>query len=157
MAIKDILIGDKKYKIETLSVLDSLDFQIEFTTGLGGFLGKLAAAYATVQNGKEVSKDFLDTLFDGVKPEALKAIKKKAFAQVYTPENRCLSDEAYLENWFSREENKGDVWTVLQQATITLLGEYMPGFVKKLMEMGQEKISAIQKRYASQNDTDVKP
>lgn len=157
MAIKDILVGEKKYKVQTLSVLDSIDFQIEFTTGLGGFLGKLAAAYATVQNGEEVSKDFLDTLFDGIKPENLKPLKKKVLAQVITPENKFLSDESYIETWFSKDENREDVWTVLQQATVVLLGEYTPSFFKKLIKMGQEKVSAMQTQFKSPSTTKKKP
>lgn len=153
MAIKDILIGEKRYKIETLSVLDSIDFQIEFTKGLGGLIGKIGAAWATAQNGKEVSKDFLDTLFDGVNVETIKPLKKTIFKQIFTPENKCLSDEAYLQEWFSREENKEDVWTVLQSGAVVLLGEYTPKFLKDLMKAGQERISAMQNQLASQNDT----
>ena len=153
MAIKSILVGDKTYKVQTLSVLDSIDFQIEFATGLGGFVAKLAAAYATVQNGKKVEKDFLDTLFDGLKPENLKSIKKKVFEQVITPENKFLNDESYIEQWFDKEENRDDVWSVLQQATVILLGEYMPSFLKNMMKEGQEKMSAMETQLKSQNDT----
>ena len=149
--MKDILIGDKRYKVETLSVLDSIDFQIEFAKGLGGFLGKLASGYATVQNGKELSKDFLDTLFDGLNPDTIKKLKKKVFAQVITPENKYLSDEIYLQEWFSREENKEDLWNVLHQATGALLGEYMPKFLKDLAKMGQERISAMSELSKSQS------
>ncbi len=153
MAIKDILIGEKRYKIEILSVLDSIDFQIEFTKGLGGLIGKIGAAWATAQNGKEVSKEFLDTLFDGVNVETIKPLKKTIFKQIFTPENKCLSDEAYLQEWFSREENKEDVWTVLQSGAVALLGEYTPKFLKDLMNEGQKRISAMQTQLASQNDT----
>lgn len=156
MSFKDILIGENKYKVETLSVLDSIDFQIEFAKGMGGFVGKLGAAYATVQSGKEVSNDFLDTLFDGINLESIKSIKKKVFAQVITPENKYLSDESYLQEWFSRDENKDDVWPVLQQATIAILGEYVPKFLKDLMKAGQERISAMETQFKSQKNTGKK-
>lgn len=156
MAFKDILIGENKYKVETLSVLDSIDFQIEFAKGMGGFVGKIGAAYATVQSGKEVSNDFLDTLFDGINLESVKSIKKKVFAQVVTPENKYLSDESYLQEWFSRDENKDDVWPVLQQATIAILGEYVPKFLKDLMKTGQERISAMETQFKSQKNTGKK-
>lgn len=156
MAFKDILIGENKYKVETLSVLDSIDFQIEFAKGMGGFVGKLGAAYATVQSGKEVSNDFLDTLFDGINLESVKSIKKKVFAQVVTPENKYLSDESYLQEWFSRDENKDDVWPVLQQATIAILGEYVPKFLKEIMKTGQERISAMETQFKSQKNTGKK-
>jgi len=156
MSFKDILIGENKYKVETLSVLDSIDFQIEFAKGMGGFVGKLGAAYATVQSGKEVSNDFLDTLFDGINLESVKSIKKKVFAQVITPENKYLSDESYLQEWFSRDENKDDVWPVLQQATIAILGEYVPKFLKDLMKAGQERISAMETQFKSQKNTGKK-
>lgn len=156
MAFKDILIGENKYKVETLSVLDSIDFQIEFAKGMGGFVGKLGAAYATVQSGKEVSNDFLDTLFDGINLESVKSIKKKVFAQVVTPENKYLSDESYLQEWFSKDENKDDVWPVLQQATIAILGEYVPKFLKEIMKTGQERISAMETQFKSQKNTGKK-
>ena len=157
MAIKDFLVGDKKYKVDTLSVLDSIDFQIEFAKGIGGFLGKIGAVWATAQNGKEIGNEFLDTLFDGIKPEELKKLKKKVFAQVITPENKCLSDEIYLQEWFCREENREDVWLVLQSATVLLLGEYMPKFLKDFMKKGQERISAMETQSKSQKDTTHKP
>lgn len=153
MAFKDVLIGEKRYKVEILSVLDSIDFQIEFTKGLGGFIGKLGAAWATVQNGKELEKGFLDTLFDGINSETLKVLKKKVFGQVVTPENKYLNDEAYLQEWFSREENKEDVWTVLKEGTVILLGEYTPKFLKDLIQMGQKRISAMQAQLESQTNT----
>lgn len=154
MAIKDLLVGEKKYKVETLSVLDSLDFQIEFAKGLGGFVGKVGAAYATIQNGKELGKEFLDTLFDGVDPQILKPLKKKILAQVVTPENKFLSDEMYIQQWFSQEENRDDVWTVLISAAGILLGEYMPKFLKDLMAMGQARISAMQEQLKSPKNTE---
>lgn len=153
MAMKDILIGEKRYKVETLSVLDSIDFQLEFTKGLGGLIGKLGAAWATAQSGKEVSKDFLDTLFSGINVDTIKPLKKTIFKQIITPENKYLADEAYLQEWFSREENKEDVWTVLQMGAVTLLGEYTPKFLKEMMKMGQERISVIQNQYKSPKST----
>lgn len=157
MAIKDILIGDKKYKVEILPVLDLIDFQIEFAKGLGGFVGKIAAAYATVQNGKEVGNEFLTTLFDGIDPKTLKELKKKVLAQVITPENKFLSDEVYIQEWFSREENKEDVWSVMAIACGVLLGEYLPKFLKELAKMGQMRISAMQTQLRSQTNTESNP
>lgn len=156
MAIKDILVGDKKYKVDTLSVLDTIDFQIEFAKGMGGFIGKIGAAWATKQAGKELTNGFLDNLFDGLNIETVKDLKKKVFAQVITPENKFLGDEAYLQEWFSREENKEDVWVVLKEATVALLGEYTPKFLKEMMKMGEERISALQQS-KSQKGTQKKP
>lgn len=157
MEFKNILIGDKKYKVEILSVLDSIDFQIEFAKGLGGFIGKIGAAWATIQNGKEVGNGFLDTLFDGIDAQTVKSLKKKVFAQVITPENKFLNDDVYIQEWFSRDENKGDVWTVLKDATAILLGEYTPKFLEDLMKAGQERISAIQEKLSSQKSSEKKP
>lgn len=157
MAMKDILVGEKRYKVETLSVLDSIDFQIEFSKGLGGLVGKLASAYATLMNGKELSKDFLDTLFVGVNIETIKPLKKTIFKQVITPENKYLADETYLQEWFTREENKEDVWEVLQKAAVVLLGEYMPKFLKELAKMGQERVSAMKELSKSLKNTESNP
>lgn len=153
MAIKDILVGEKKYKVETLSVLDTIDFQIEFAKGLGGLIGKLGAAWVTTQNGKELGNEFLDTLFDGVNIETIKPLKKKIFSQIITPENKYLSDESYLQEWFSREENKEDVWEVLKAGAVALLGEYTPKFLKEMMKAGQKRISAMQTPSKSQKST----
>ena len=150
--MKSILVNEKQYKVQMLSVLDSLDLHLDVMTSLGGFLGKIALLWTDLQNGKTLGKDEVTSLFDGVSPEGLKILKKRVFSQVITPENKFLGDEATIEQWFSQEGNKQDVWEVLVKATIELLGEYAPGFLRDMAKNGLEKAKAEQLK--SQNTTE---
>ena len=150
--IKSILVNEKQYKVQTLSVMDTIDLHLDTMASLGGFLGKLALLWMELKEGKTVSKDEMTSLFDGVSTEALKPLKKRVLAQVITPENKFLSDDVAIEAWFSRPENREDVWEVLIKSTMELLGEYAPSFLRELANQGLEKVSAGQSK--SQTSTD---
>lgn len=149
---KSILVNSKQYKVQTLSVLDTIDLHLDMMASLGGFLGKLALVWTDLKNGKTVSKDEMTSLFSGISTEGLKPLKKRVFGQVITPENKFLSDEMEIEGWFGRPENREDVWDVLVKASIELLGEYAPSFLRDLANQGLEKVSADKSK--SQENTE---
>lgn len=152
--IKPILVNGKKYQVQMMSVLDTIDLQVETMTSLGGLLGKIATAWVDARNNREIDKNILSGLFKDIDVNALRPIKSKVFGQVISPENKFLGDPVELENWFSRPENRQDVWEVLVRATIELLGEYVPSFLKDLMKQGMEKVSANKSK--SQKNTESK-
>ena len=145
--IKSILVGDKEYKVQMLSVLDSLDLQVEFITNCGGPISQAVAMYMDVKKGKEVSDDRFAEIFKSINPQTLKPIKSKILSRVITPENKFLSDESEIENWFGREENHGDVWEVLVKAAQMLLGEYLPSFLKEVANQVGEKMTEAQLKF----------
>lgn len=153
--IKSILVNEKQYKVQMLSVLDTLDLHLDTISSVGGFLGKLALIWAEMQKGNQPPKEEITSIFDGISPEGLKTLKKRVLSQVITPENKFLSDEPSIEDWFSRPENRGDVWEVLVKSTIELLGEYAPNFLRDLAKKGLEKVS--EKELKSQNNTEQSP
>lgn len=152
--IKPILINGKKYQVQMLSVLDTIDLQIETMASLGSIIGKIAAIWVDARKNKDIDKEILGTLFKDVDVKALSPIKNKVFSQVITPENKFLADQVEVENWFSRQENRGDVWEVLIRATVELLGEYVPSFLRDLINQGMEKVSA--NKLKSQKNTEPK-
>lgn len=139
--IKSILVGDKEYKVQMLSVLDSIDLQIEFVSNCGGLIGQAVAIFIDYKNGKEIKDDRIAELFKNINPTTLKPIKKKIFERIITPEDRFLSDEAEIEKWFSQPENKGDIWDVLLKGAKELLGEYLPSFLSGITEEIGEKMT----------------
>jgi len=145
--IKSILVGDKEYKVQMLSVLDSLDLQIEFISNCGGLITQIASMYKDAKSGKEVSDERLGEAFKSINPQTIKPIKNKILERVITPENKFLSDETEIEGWFGRDENKGDIWEVLVKAAQVLLGEYLPSFLKGIMDQIGEKMTEEQSKY----------
>lgn len=129
--IENILVNGKTYKVQTLGVLDSLYFQAELIHALGSSIGEMVEIYAK-SNGKagEIDAGEMGASLAKIDPKTLKELQPKILAQVITPENNFLGDEATIENWFSRPENTGDVWEVLYKGAIVLLGEYRPSFLK---------------------------
>lgn len=150
--IKSIVVNEKTYRVQMMSVLDTIDLHVETVACMGGVFGKLASIFIDIKNNKKLPDGTFAELFSSIKPESIREIKKKVLAQVYTPENRILGDEMTIENWFSRPENKGDVWEVLVKATMELLGEYLPGFLRDIMTKGIAKATMAQLK--SQNDSD---
>lgn len=144
---KSILVGGKEYKVQTLSVLDAIDLQIEFVSNCGGVVTQLISIFFDYKNGKKVSDDRFAELFKNINPQNIKPIKTKVLERVITPENRFLGDEAEIENWFSREENQGDVWEVLVKAASELLGEYLPSFLKQMTSTIGEKMTDAQSKF----------
>lgn len=124
-----------------LSVLDSIDLQIEFVSNCGGIIGQSIAIFMDYKNGKEIKDDRIAELFKNINPATLKPIKTKIFERIITPDNRFLSDESEIEKWFSQPENKGDIWEVLLKGAQELLGEYLPSFLKGMTEEIGEKMT----------------
>lgn len=145
--IKSILVGDKEYKVQMLSVLDSIDLQIEFVSNCGGMIGQAIAIFMDFKNGKEIKDDRIAELFKNINPATLKPIKTKIFERIITPDNRFLSDEAEIEKWFSQPENKGDIWDVLLKGAKELLGEYLPSFLKGITDKIGEKMTEDQLKF----------
>ena len=140
--MKSILINGKQYKVQTLSVLDTIDLHIDAIESFGETIGKFVLLMADAQNGKEPNNEELSSLCKGINAEKIKPFKKRILSQVITPENQFLSDEITIEQWFSRKENKEDVWEVLIKATNVLLGEYLPNFLRDMANQGLEKATA---------------
>lgn len=144
--IENILVNGKTYKVQTLGVLDSLYFQAELIHALGSSIGEIVdiVSKAKTKDGNidanNIDAGELGAAIAKVDPKTLKEIQPKILAQVITPENNFLGDEATIENWFSRPENTGDVWEVLYKGAVVLLGEYRPSFLKgmKLKAVLQE-------------------
>ena len=153
--IKSILVNGKQYKVQMMSVLDTIDLQIETVSSLGGFISELAKIWVSAKNGENLKKQSFEMIFKGLNVEAIKPFKKKILAQVITPENQFLSDESEIEKWFGRPENRGDVWEVLVKATAELLGEYLPNFLREIVDQGMEKVQAA--KFQSQNGLEQKP
>ena len=145
--VKSILVGDKEYKVQMLSVLDSIDLQIEFVSNCGGIIGQAIAIFMDYKNGKEIKDDRIAELFKNINPATLKPIKTKIFERIITPDNRFLSDEAEIEKWFSQPENKGDIWDVLLKGAKELLGEYLPSFLKGITDKIGEKMTEDQLKF----------
>lgn len=145
--IKSILVGDKEYKVQMLSVLDSLDLQVEFVSNCGGLIAQGVSMFMDVKKGKEVSDERFAEMFKSINPQSLKPIKGQILARVITPENKFLSDESEIENWFGREENHGDVWEVLVKAAQMLLGEYLPSFLREVTSKIGEKMTEAQSKF----------
>lgn len=144
--IKSILVGDKEYKVQMLSVLDSIDLQIEFVSNCGGMISQAMAIFMDYKKGKDIDDSRLAELFKTINPTTLKPIKQKVLARVITPDNRFLADETEIENWFGRPENQGDVWEVLIKGAHALLGEYLPSFLKGMTEQIGEKMTDLQSK-----------
>lgn len=140
--IKPILVNGKQYKVQTLSVLDTIDLHVDAVESFGETIGKYFLMIADAQSGKVPSNEEMASVFNGLKSEKIKPFKKRILAQVVTPENKFLSDEMVIEDWFSRPENKQDVWEVLIKATQELLGEYLPNFLRDMANQGLEKATA---------------
>ena len=134
--IENILVNGKTYKVQTLGVLDSLYFQAELIHALGSSIGEIVdiVSMAKTKDGKidanNIDAGEIGAAIAKVDPKTLKELQPKILAQVITPENNFLGDEATIENWFSRPENTGDVWEVIYKGAAVLLGEYRPNFLK---------------------------
>lgn len=138
---KSILVNDKEYKVQKLPVFDTIDLQIEVMSNCGGLIAQAVTMYLDIKNGREVDDSRLTEFFNSLSVKGLSPLKAKIMKQVITPENKFLSDESEAEMWFSRPENQGDVWQVLIQAGIALLGEYLPSFVQGIVADSEKKMT----------------
>lgn len=150
--IKSFIVNEHAYKVQMLPVLDTIDLHIEMVSSCGGFLSQAIALVLKYRQNGKIENGEIAEVFKGLKPESLKPIKKKVFAQVITSENQFLSDEVEIERWFSQKENRADVWEVLVKATGELLGEYMPSFLKELTTGMLEKAKAEQLAYQNSSE-----
>ena len=139
--IKSILVGGKEYKVQMLSVLDSIDLQIEFVSNCGGLIAQAISIFMDYKKGKAIEDERIAELFKTINPTSLKPIKEKILARVITPENRFLADESEIEKWFSQKENQGDIWELLIKGAYELLGEYLPSSLKGMTETIGEKMT----------------
>lgn len=153
--IKSILVNEKTYKVQTLPVLETIDLHLDVMESFGELIGKFILLITEAKAGHEVTNDEISSLFNLIKAEKAKALKRKILAQVITPENTFLGDPVAIEGWFSKPENRKDVWEVLIQATKVLLGEYLPDFLRELAKTGLEKATADKSK--SQKSTESKP
>lgn len=130
-AIEQIMVGDKAYKVQKLSVLDTIYFHAEAMHYFGDVLGKLLDFYTQLRKNKDIDLAEAGKILTSIDPEAIRAIQPKILRQVATPENKFLDDPMKVEEWFSRPENSGDVWELTLKAASVLLGEYLPRFLKE--------------------------
>ena len=152
-AIEQIIVGDKTYKVQKLSVLDTVYFHAEAMHYLGDAVGTLLDLYVRLRKGESVDLAEAGKALTHLDPMAIRAIQPKILSQVATPENKFLDNEMNIENWFARPENSCDVWEVTVKAASVLLGEYLPRFLKEAV--GTMKATATQS--LSQTNTEQKP
>jgi hypothetical protein len=133
-SINSIIINKKTYKVQKLDVMETLYLHAEAMHLMGDLLGNLLELYVRLLNKEKVDIQELGTCLAKADPHAIRILAPKIYAQVITPENQFLSDASAVENWFSRKENKADVWEVLVKAANVLLGEYLPEFLKGTQE-----------------------
>ena len=152
--IDSILVNDKTYKVQGLSVLDTIDLHIDAIESFGEPLGKLALLIGDIKTGKVPTNDDFCSIFKGINAEKIKPFKKRILAQVITPTNQFLGDDVTIEQWFSKPENMDDVWEVLVKATEKLLGKYLPNFLREIAS--QMLVKATAKQSKSQENTENK-
>ena len=131
--IKPILVNEKTYKVQKLDVLETIYLHAEAMHLMGDLVGSLLDLFFRMMKGENVQLPELGTTLAKADPEAIKKLTPLIFKQVITPENTFLADAVTINEWFSRPENKDDVWEVLILATGTLLGEYLPAFLKGMI------------------------
>lgn len=145
-AIEQILVGEKTYKVQKLSVLDTIYFHAEAMRYLGDTVSQFLDIYFKMQKTKEFDMSKIGEALRHIDPEAIRRIQPKILRQVITPENKFLDNEMEVEQWFARPENCGDVWEVTVKAGSVLLGEYLPRFLKEAvgtMKATAESISRM--------------
>lgn len=132
--IEKIVIGEKTYSVQRLSVLDTIYFHAEAMHLLGDAAGKILDVY--IKAHKKGSMDFeaAGNALARIEPEAIRIIQPKILKQVITPENKFLDNEMTIEEWFSKPENAADVWEVTIKAGAILLGKYLPRFLQEMVE-----------------------
>ena len=151
-AIEQIMVGNNIYKVQKLSVLDTIYFHAEAMRYLGDTVSQFLDIYIQMQKTKEIDMVKVGEALKHIDPEAIRIIQPKILRQVATPENKFLDNEMEVEQWFSRPENSGDVWEVTVKAGGVLLGEYLPRFLKETV--GKMKATA---ESISRMNTEQKP
>lgn len=133
-AIEKIVVGEKNYSVQRLSVLDTVYFHAEAMHLLGDAAGKILDVYIKAQKRGNLDFEEVGMALSHIQPEAIRIIQPKILKQVITPENRFLDNEMAIEEWFSKPENIEDVWEVTIKAGAVLLGKYLPHFLQELLE-----------------------
>lgn len=153
-AIVQIIVNDKTYKVQELSVLDTVYFHAEALHYLGDVIGKFLDVYLQVKEGTDKNGALAEVgkALASLDPEALHVLQPKILRQVATPENKFLDNPMNIEDWFSKPENAGDVWEVTVKAGSVLLGKCLPRFLKEAV--GTMKAAA---ESVSQSNTTPKP
>lgn len=131
-AIEQIIVNDKPYKVQKLSVLDTVYFHAEAMHSLGDTICQFLDIFIKLKKKQDVEVSELGKALAHINPEAIRLIQPKILRQVATPENKFLDNEMNIEEWFSRPENASDVWEVTVKAGSILLGEYLPRFLKEV-------------------------
>jgi hypothetical protein len=138
-----IIVNDKTYKVQKLEVLDTIYFHAEVLHSMGDMVGLLLDFYFRLSKEKEneekVDIKELGPILSKTDPEAIKKFAPLVFKQVITPTNKFLNDAPTVEEWFSQDNNKADVWPVLIKASGIILGEYLPDFLKGLIKIKKKE------------------
>ena len=154
-AIEKIVVGEKTYSVQELSVLDTIYFHAEAMHLLGDAVGKFLDVYVQAKNGGNIDLQELGKAFTAIDPEAIRILQPKILRQVVTPENKFLDNEMAVEAWFSKPENAGDIWELTLKAGGILLGKYLPRFLKEMVDAMKAAATTMTKS-PSQTNTEPK-
>ena len=155
-AIEKIVVGEKTYSVQELSVLDTIYFHAEAMHLLGDAVGKFLDVYVQAKNGGNINLPELGKAFTAIDPEAIRILQPKILRQVVTPENKFLDNEMAVEAWFSKPENAGDIWELTLKAGGILLGKYLPRFLKEMVDAMKAAATSMTKS-PSPTNTEPKP
>ena len=81
--IKTIQVGKNVYKVQGLSVLDTIDLHIDVVESLGETIGKFVLLLGDLKLGRNPSNEEFAAVFKGVNGEKIKPLKKRILA--WTP------------------------------------------------------------------------
>ena len=155
-AIEKIVVGEKTYSVQELSVLDTIYFHAEAMHLLGDAVGKFLDVYVQAKKGGNIDLQELGKAFTAIDPEAIRILQPKILRQVATPENKFLDNEMAVEAWFSQPDNAGYVWELTLKAGGILLGKYLPRFLKEMVDAMKAAATTMTKS-PSQTNTEPKP
>jgi hypothetical protein len=115
-----VKLEDRVYSVLRFNPIDGLEFGLKIMSVLSGSFGGWFEATKeggdVAKVGAELSKAFLN-------PE-LKPLLRTALSQVFTPENKSLSDEAVFNAWFIRHPE--DMFDLSVRASWVLVKDFLP-------------------------------
>ena len=76
-AIEKIVVGEKTYSVQELSVLDTIYFHAEAMHLLGDVVGKFLDVYVQAKNGGNIDLQELGKAFTAIDPEAIRILQPK--------------------------------------------------------------------------------
>lgn len=142
--IENIIINNKTYKVQTLSVIETFILHLEVGKYLGSAIDTFFEKASKAKKGDKITAGDILKVFQQIEnPEYISTLQKKVFAQVITPKNTFLSDAMAIEEWFS--ENPSDLWEVFIKGLFVLVGEYLPSFANGMLNKAAETESLSQK------------